>query len=180
MTFKVTIKVNSRPFLEENFESLFKTYFGPLANYVNKHIGDWEGSREIVQGCFLKIWENRERIEISTSVQSYLYSAVRNRMIDHIRTNGKSTSLTEEIEIEEEKNEEDPLRNYLIRQEILKALDKMKPKMKQIFTLSKLEGLTYGEIASYLNISKRAVEDNVAKALILLKDELKNNEIIFS
>ncbi len=176
----MTITVNSRPFLEENFESLFKTYFGPLTNYVNKHIGDWEGSREVVQACFLKIWENRERIEINTSVQSYLYSMVRNRMIDHIRTNGKMTIVDDELEIADEKSDEDPLRNYLVKQEILKAMDKMKPKMKQIFTLSKIEGLTYGEIASYLDVSKRTVEDNIAKALIMLKDELKNNEIIFS
>jgi RNA polymerase sigma-70 factor (ECF subfamily) len=88
--------------------------------------------------------------------------------------------VDEEVDVPDESNSEDPLRSYVIRQEIMKSLDKMKPKMKQIFTLSKIEGLTYGEIASYLNVSKRTVEDNIAKALIILKDELKNNETIFS
>ena len=172
--------MNSSLDLENNFESIFKTYFGPLCNYVNKHIQDWESSREVVQSCFLKIWEDRNRIEINTSLQSYLYSMVRNRMIDHIRKNGKINVVDEEVDVPDDSNTDDPLRSYVIRQEIMKSLDKMKPKMKQIFTLSKIEGLTYGEIASYLNVSKRTVEDNIAKALIILKDELKNNETIFS
>ncbi|MEL6123360.1 MAG: sigma factor-like helix-turn-helix DNA-binding protein, partial [Bacteroidota bacterium] len=68
---------------------------------------------------------------------------------------------------------------YLLREEILKAVDTLKPKMKKIFSLSKFEGLTYSEIASFMNISKRAVEDNVARSLFLLREELKDNEELF-
>jgi len=152
--------VNKSPFNESNFEEVFKTYFGPLCNYVNSYIKDFEASREIVQGTFLKVWENRDSIDINTSAKSYLYSAVRNRMIDQIRSNKK-------------------LDAYLIREEILKSMDKLKPKMRKIFSLSKIEGLTYSEIAAYLNISKRAVEDNVAKALRLLKEDLQESEVLF-
>ena len=172
--------MSNRPFTEQNFEGIFKQYFGPLCNYVNSYIKDWESSREIVQGTFMKVWENRERIEIQTSVQNYLYSSVRNRMIDHIRSSKKRNQIKEVIEVNDVEDNPDDLQSYLIRQEILKSLDKLKPKMRRIFSLSKIEGLTYSEIASYLNISKRAVEDNVARALRLLKDDLKNNEVLFS
>ena len=128
----------------------------------------------------MKVWENRERIEIQTSVQNYLYSSVRNRMIDHIRSSKKRNQIKEVIEVNDVEDNPDDIQSYLIRQEILKSLDKLKPKMRRIFSLSKIEGLTYSEIASYLNISKRAVEDNVARALRLLKDDLKNNEVLFS
>ncbi len=177
---KCVIKVSNPPFTETNFEEIFKKFFGPLCNYVNSYIKDWESSREIVQTTFLKIWENKERIEVNASIQSYLYSAVRNRMIDHIRSRNKREELKDKLQPVEIEDNPEMLNSFLIRQEIMKSLEKLKPKMRKIFSLSKIEGLTYGEIASYLNISKRAVEDNVARALRLLKEDLKDNEVIFS
>lgn len=171
--------MNTSTISESNFEQVFKAYFGPLCNYVNSHIKDWESSREIVQGVFLKIWEGRDNLEINTSVKSYLYSAVRNRMIDTIRTNKKAKDYASTLDPDGIVNEEKEMDSFLIREEILKSMEKMKPKMKKIFALSKMEGLTYAEIASYLNISKRAVEDNVAKALKHLKEDLAKNPQIF-
>lgn len=172
--------MNKSPFNESNFEEHFKTFFGPLCNYVNSYLKDWEGSREIVQGTFMKIWENKDSIDINTSVKSYLYSAVRNRMIDHIRSNQKLNTYKNTINVDEVEENVDHMNSFLIREEILKSMDKLKPKMKKIFSLSKIEGLTYNEIAAYMNISKRAVEDNVAKALRILKEDLAGNEVIFS
>jgi len=172
--------VNESPFKESNFEEVFKTYFGPLCNYVNSYIKDWEASREIVQGTFLKVWENRDSIAVNTSAKSYLYSAVRNRMIDQIRSNKKLDDYKNTVNVDEIDENLDQMNSYVIREEILKSMDKLKPKMRKIFSLSKIEGLTYSEIAAYLNISKRAVEDNVAKALRLLKEDLQENEALFS
>ena len=165
---------------ESNFEQVFKSYFGPLVNYVNGYLKDWESSREIVQGSFLRIWENKDSIEINSSIKSYLYSAVRNRMIDHVRANKKDIEYQNSLLTENKGEGTEELDTYLIREEISKSMDKMKPKMQKIFRLSKIEGLTYNEIASYLNISKRTVEDNMAKALVFLKDELSKNPEIFS
>ncbi len=164
---------------EDNFEEIFKLYFGPLCNFVNFQINDWELSREVVQGSFLKIWENREKIEISSSVKSYLYSTVRNRMIDHIRANKKLDEYKNTIKATEEAHVDVALNPHLIRSEILHSLGKLKPKMQKIFSLSKIEGLTYSEIASYLNVSKRTVEDNIARALALLRADLKTKEYLF-
>ena len=172
--------MNNNPFDESNFEDVFKTYFGPLCNYVNSYLKNWEGSREIVQGTFMKVWENRDSIEINTSAKSYLYSAVRNRMIDHIRSNQKLDEYKNTVKADDVDENIDNMNSFLIREEILKSMDKLKPKMKKIFSLSKIEGLTYAEIAAYMNISKRAVEDNVAKALRLLKEDLQDNEVLFS
>ena len=169
----------SSPFSEANFESTFKTYFGPLCNYVNSHIKDWEGSREIVQSTFMKIWESRDNIEITTTVKTYLYSAVKNKMIDYIRANNKREETVEDLGFTEIEESEAVLDSMVVRQEILKSLEKLKPQVKKIFSLSKIEGLTYGEIATYLNISKRSVEDNVARAIAHLRDDLKSNEMIF-
>lgn len=172
--------MNKSPFNESNFEEVFKTYFGPLCNYVNSYIKDWESSREIVQGTFMKVWENRDTININTSAKSYLYSAVRNRMIDMIRSNKKLDEYKNAANVDEIEENIDHMNSFVVREEILRSMDKLKPKMRKIFSLSKVEGLTYNEIAAYLNISKRAVEDNVAKALKLLKEDLEGNELLFS
>ena len=172
--------MNKSPFNESNFEEVFKTYFGPLCNYVNSYIKDWESSREIVQGTFMKVWENRDTININTSAKSYLYSAVRNRMIDMIRSNKKLDEYKNAANVDEIEENIEHMNSFVVREEILRSMDKLKPKMRKIFSLSKVEGLTYNEIAAYLNISKRAVEDNVAKALKLLKEDLEGNELLFS
>ncbi len=172
--------MNKSPFNESNFEEVFKTYFGPLCNYVNSYIKDWESSREIVQGTFMKVWENKDTIQINTSAKSYLYSAVRNRMIDMIRSNKKLDEYKNAANVDEIEENVEHMNSFVVREEILRSMDKLKPKMRKIFSLSKVEGLTYNEIAAYLNISKRAVEDNVAKALKLLKEDLEGNELLFS
>jgi len=176
----IVIVVNNSPFNESNFEEVFKTYFGPLCNYVNSYLKDWESSREIVQGTFMKVWENKDTININTSAKSYLYSAVRNRMIDAIRSDKKFSEYKNTVNVSEVDENVEQMNSYVIREEIMKSMDKLKPKMRKIFSLSKIEGLTYNEIAAYLNISKRSVEDNVAKALRILKEDLQDNEIIFS
>ena len=172
--------MSNRPFTEDNFEHIFKTFFGPLCNYVNSHIKDWEGSREIVQSTFLKIWENKDAIEVTTTAKTYLYSAVKNRMIDYIRANKRRGEVEEDQSDEIIEEDSELMDTMVLRQEILKSLNKLKPKMKKIFLLCKIEGLTYGEAAAYLDISKRTVEDNIAKALVLLREDLKNNDLVYN
>ena len=75
--------------------------------------------------------------------------------------------------------ESDQLDPFIVRHTIEKVLKSVKPKSKEIFELNKFEGLTYEEIASYLNISKRSVEDNIARVSILLRSELKNHPYFF-
>jgi len=166
---------------EQTFEEVFKQYFNPLVNYINSHINNWEDSREIVQNTFLKIWEVRERLDIDTSLKSYLYQASKNGMIDFIRMSKRNFAAKEglKMKITEIENEEDILDAYVIRQELKKALENLKPKNREIFILHKIEGLTHKEIANHLHISVRAVEDNVKRATVLLRDLLKKNERIF-
>ncbi|MEL6124210.1 MAG: sigma-70 family RNA polymerase sigma factor, partial [Bacteroidota bacterium] len=127
---------NETEITSANFEEVFKTYFGPLCNYVNSYINNWEGSREIVQGAFMKIWENKEDITITSSIKNYLYSTVRNRMIDGIRTDKKLEEYRNSISVDTLVENPKDLDPYLLREEILKAVDNLKPKMKKILRSS--------------------------------------------
>jgi RNA polymerase sigma-70 factor (ECF subfamily) len=173
----------SRPFENiDDFEIIFKEYFNPLVNFVNKSINNFENSKEIVQTAFLKIWENRSVLEINTSVKGYIYKTVRNGMIDFLRKNKYQTNVIdlENTVVNDFPDDHDELLDpYIVRQAIEKALKNIKPKARKIFELNKFEGLTYDEIAEYMDISKRSVEDNVSKTLILLKAELKNHSELF-
>lgn len=172
-----------KPFVNKgDFEGVFKEYYNPLVNFINKYLNNIESSREIIQMTFVKIWNNRENIEVRTSIKAYLYQIAKNSMIDYIRSNKNNASNIElnikqlEEYAEDEATDLDP---YIVRQAIEKALSPLKPKSKEIFIMNKFEGLNYEEIAEYLNISKRSVEDNISKVIKHLKEELKNHPYFF-
>ncbi len=161
----------------KNFEQIFKDYYEPLVNFVNSRIHNIENSEEIVQDTFTKLWENREKLNIKTSLKSYLYQATRNSMIDFIRkSKNDASSLPEHMEFVD--FEDKKVDVYLIRAKIEEALDTLKPKNKEIFMLNKFEGLTYKEIADYLNMSERGIEDNIARANKQLKKYLEKENLI--
>lgn len=164
------------------FEELFKEYFNPLVNFVNRYLNNFENSREVVQMTFMKLWENRNNFEIRNSTKSYVYQTAKNTMIDFVR---KYKNHMNSFEIENAlvndvaDKDSSYLDPYLLRSAIERCLTELKPKNREIFELNKFEGLTYEEIADYLQISKRSVEDNVAKTLKFLKEELKNHPDFF-
>lgn len=152
-----------------------------LCNFVNRYLNNWENSREIVQNTFVKIWQNKDKIEIKTTVKSYLFQASKNNMIDFIRKSKKEVELSEGIisTIEVNNVSETHLDSTIIKSAILKGLKTLKPKNRQIFELNKLEGLTYKEIADHLDISERAVEDNMSRAFKKLKLYIEEHENLY-
>ena len=159
----------------EEFNELYRTYYGMLVNFAYSGCRDWELSREVVQHCFVRLWERKDELEINRSIRSYLFTMVKNALIDHYKRQEKLTNLSEWNEDTEARSvlsfdEEDIL---AIRYAIKKALNGMKEKRRSIFEMSRFEGLTYSEIASYLGISERAVEDNMAKALEEIRKVIK-------
>ena len=172
-----------KPFVSKgDFEAVFKEYFNPLVNFVNKYLNNLDSSREIVQMTFVKIWKNKENIEVKTSVKAYLYQIAKNSMIDYIRSN-KNNASNIELNIKQIEEYADDVSTdldpYLVKQAIEKALASLKPKSREIFVMNKFEGLNYEEIAEYLKISKRSVEDNISKVVKHLKEELKNHPYFF-
>lgn len=172
----------SRPFENINdFEITFREYYNPLVNFVNKYLSNFENSKEVVQSTFVKIWENKDKIEVHSSLKSYLYQVTKNSMIDFIRKNKNHLNSVEFdtnlFDVYDDNGKSlDP---YIVRQAIEYCLKNKKEKSREIFMMNKYQGLTYEEIADYLNISKRSVEDNISKILVYLKSELKNHPDFF-
>lgn len=164
-----------------DFEITFKEYFNPLVNFVNRYLNDYENSREVVQNTFIKVWNQRQEIVIKTSAKAYLYQVTKNSMIDFVRNqkNKKSGDLTDQLMASIEDVTEEHLDPYIVRQAVESAMQDMKDKSREIFIMNKFEGLTYEEIAEYLKISKRSVEDNIYRVSQHIKEKLKNHPYFF-
>ncbi|MCO6464107.1 MAG: sigma-70 family RNA polymerase sigma factor [Saprospiraceae bacterium] len=172
-----------KPFSDiSDFEAIFKEYFNPLVNFIYKFVKNYETSEEIVQNTFAKIWSSRDKIEVTTSTKAYLYQMSKNAMIDYIRKyHGKECVQIEHEQLENlQDSTEEYLDPYIVRQVVETQLKVLKDKPREIFILNKFEGLTYEEIADYLKISKRSVEDNISKVTKILKEKLKAHPELFN
>ena len=173
----MTIGLDSRG----NFKKLYTDMYGPLVNFAYSKTNDWELSKEIVQNTFVRFWNKREDINIRTSVKSYLYSMVRNGIIDHFRKEQKIVELEEVKSSSKIYVEQDEIAlqdDFKFKYGLKRAIAGLKEKRRRIFELSKFEGLTYNEIANYLNISERTVEDNIAKAFKEIREYFISNSLI--
>jgi RNA polymerase sigma-70 factor (ECF subfamily) len=161
----------------EDYKKFYHLHFDGLVNFVYaRYLKDWDESRDVVQTAFMKIWKNKHKIDITVSAKSYLYMVARNSALDHIRKYKSKMNIVLEEDLTRMDRVEPEIqhdaRAFLIKSKIKEALNVLKPKTRQIFELNKFEGLTYGEIAEYMDISKRTVESNIARALGLMRVRL--------
>lgn len=158
------------------FEMLFKTYYKPLCRYANTYLKDPDGAEEIVQGAFIGLWEKRKAITIETSLKSYLYRAVRNSCLNELKHEQvKQRHLASESLKEEAQSEPaDHLAIHVeLEEKIRAAIQTLPEQCRLIFTMSRFEELKYQEIADQLNLSVKTVENQMGKALKLMRAQLK-------
>ncbi|MFN4144803.1 MAG: RNA polymerase sigma-70 factor [Runella sp.] len=158
------------------FEKLFKSYYRPVCNYAFKILHSPETAEEVASDIFLKIWRNRERIEIQSSFDSYLFRAVRNQCFDYLKSQPKMPDLDiSEInheQIESTPSPEQEMAYWQLYEKVEAAIEKLPTQCKLIFRMSRDEGLKYREIADKLGLSIKTVETQMGRALKSLRDEL--------
>lgn len=159
------------------FEMMFKSYYQPLCRYANTFVNDPEEAEEIVQGSFINIWEKRQAIDINTSVKAYLYRAIRNACLNALKHQKvKHLYAQNEIHTGEryfEASDESTLRDEL-ETKIRKAIQVLPEQCRIIFQLSRFEELKYQEIADQLNLSVKTVENQMGKALKIMREQLRD------
>ena len=154
-----------------SFEKLFREYFSPLMAFARKILVDEDDSREVVQKVFISLWEKRDGIDLSTSLKSYLFTSVHNRSLNVIRDR-KKFSAEEIPEVAGEWDVSAQIESMELEEKIREAIASLPEKCRQIFELSRFDGLKYSEIASQLGISVKTVENQMSKALKILRDKL--------
>ncbi len=153
------------------FEELFRNYFTPLMAFSRRILGDEEDAREVVHQVFINLWEKRSELDLSTSLKSYLFTSVNNRSLNVIRDRKKFSSE----EVPERAGEWDvstQLEAMELEEKIRAAIDTLPERCREIFELNRFEGLKYSEIATQLDISVKTVENQMTKALKLLREQL--------
>lgn len=162
---------------ESSFEKLFDQYYRQLSVFAVKYLNDLETSKEIVQDLFVHIFKTRRTLIITSSLRSYLYQSVRHRCLNYLKQKQTTKSHLEQLALSEESTDELDARIFETELEhrIFQIVDKLPERCREIFTLSRIQGITNKEIASRLNISIRTVETQISKALRVLRDKLGNN-----
>lgn len=159
---------------EKAYDFLMDTCYTTLCTYAFTLTKNHDDAEDIVQNTFVKVWITRKKINPNLSIKNYLYKLVYNEFIDQYRKNKPVTYLEkqylEAIELVVE-NRQEEIDNLM---EILnKAVEKLPPKCKKVFILSKREGLTHTEISEYLNLSIKTVEGHMTSAFKILAEKLK-------
>lgn len=131
---------------------------------------------DLAQDVFLKLWEKRETILITTSFQAYLHRMAANEAISHLR---RSKKWNEQLEIDElpplsaAERSDSPSIEHELRAHIRQAIDRLPERCRAVFLLSRYEELSYREIAEKLDISIKTVENQMGKALKIMREQLK-------
>lgn len=159
----------------ESFNTLFRRYYAPLVRFCFRFVADEDVSAEIVQDLFVKLWTGREKLKISSSLDSYLTSAVRNAAYTYINTQ-RSHNEAHQMLYTGESDETDPsdqLQSNNLEESYRKVLASMPEKRREVFLASRYDGLKYAEIAEKLNISQKTVEAHMMAAIKQLREGLK-------
>jgi RNA polymerase sigma-70 factor, ECF subfamily len=154
------------------FEVLFRSHYRPLCAFAMQYVKDGDKAEDLVQDLFFRLWMDREKTNVTTSLKAYLFQAVRNRCLNAVKVQGRVRSLNEEADdsIEEGERTEEEHAERAAR--VNAAIELLPEERRKVFKLSRHEGLKYHEIAERLGISVKTVENQMGKALKTLREEL--------
>ncbi|QDO94903.1 sigma-70 family RNA polymerase sigma factor [Formosa sediminum] len=157
------------------FIKMVESHYDELYVYSKSLCRDELLAKDLVQDVFFKLWEKRESLNTDTLLKGWLYKAIKNKYLDHIKKHSRETFFLEKTfsdtlstVVQQDYNENLDRKLELLEQEI-QVLPK---KCKQVLIMSKKEGLTNIEIANYLGVSLKTVEGHLTKAFKILKDNL--------
>ena len=170
-TYKLTLK---------EYKSFFNKLYTSLCLFSNKYVEDIEMSKDIVQEVFIKVWEDQIEFKSENNVKSYLYTSVKNKSLDYLKSKVfRSTSRLSKIKLE--KIEELESDAFFFREVVLSessnfienAVNTLPNKCAQIIKLS-IKGLSNAEIADELDLSINTIKTQKKIAYKRLKPLLKN------
>ncbi|TDN98971.1 RNA polymerase sigma-70 factor [Sunxiuqinia elliptica] len=168
---------------ESTFRAIFITYFESLELFAKAYVLDQQIAKDIVQEVFTNLWSKKTSIPTDVNIKSYLYQATRNTCLNYLKK--------QQVRANYEKHTRDKYNELLLNyeallqlnfdefsySELLNALNEavlqLPEKCREVFELSRIEGLKNREIAEQLGISVKAVEGHITKALKHIKVQLK-------
>lgn len=158
---------------KKEFEIIFKEYYERLCRYAEMILKDADSAEEVVQNTFVRLWEKKDKFKAEISLKSYLYKAVYNSALNEVKHKQVRNKYMEikanETPAYDQVNEHG---SGELEKQISKALEKLPEQCRVVFKMSRFQELKYKEIAEILNISVKTVENQMGKALKIMRVQL--------
>lgn len=166
---------------QREFQEIYHQHFNGLANYAYSVLKDKDAAKDVVQDVFLDLWNKRETLSIKTSLEAYLVRAVKFKSIDFIRKDKTKQQYVANMtpsNVPHTETDSDDGQTEDRKKQLSYAIAQLPTKCRQVFLLSRINGYTYKEIAAEMDISTKTVENQISRALKLLRQKLSDLMIL--
>ena len=159
-----------------SFDTLYKHYYKKVYLFARGILKSHEDAENLVQEVFVKIWEKRKELDASLSFESFVYTISYNTSISLIRKKLSEKSFQEEWfrRIQNEMQVVNEADYNDLNDRAKKLIEQLPPRRRQVYVMSREEGLTYLEISKRLGISVNTVENHIAASLRFLRQHLRD------
>jgi len=166
--------------LASAFDRLFGAYSHKLYYFAFSILKSKEDSEEIVQNTFFKVWEKRKSLNSNLSFKSFLFSVAYNSIVDLLRERLKERKYRENIlnKASVNYNLEEAVEFGDLLDNVEKIIKNLPPRKNEIYLLSRVDHLSYSEIAEKLNISVKTVENSINFSINFIKERLGKDSLI--
>lgn len=157
------------------YKQLFELHYRKLFGISLKYVSIKEVAEEIVQDIFIYLWDERNKVQINTSLESYLITSVKNKSINYLKSKYGSKDFVEVTDsqyISNELSADAELEISELKNIIRHAIKNLPPKCGIIYHLSRNAGMTYQQIADELNVGKETVKTQMGIALLKIREHL--------
>lgn len=157
------------------FDYIFNYYYSALCAYSLQYLHDRNQAEDIVQDFFVMLWMEAPRLKIKSSLKSYLFASVKNKCLDfqkHEKVDSRYRTFVLHSSDDQGHSADQYFSESELRQIVERSLDKLPPRCREIFEMSRFKGLSNQEISDRLSISKRTVELQISNSLKILRKEL--------
>jgi RNA polymerase sigma-70 factor (family 1) len=161
----------------EAFNEIYERYWLKLYRASIKRIKSSDDAKDIVQDLFISLWMKRETLVINRSLSSYLYTAIKYKVINHIEANIVKNNYLNSLNkaVMDYDNSTYETIDFQDMEKLLDSgINNLTPKVKEVFELSRKKHLSVNEIAQKLNVSDQTIKNQISKALKSLRVHLQN------
>lgn len=160
----------------ESFNKIFRRFYAPMIRFCIRFVADSDIAAEIVQDFFVKLWTNRDKLNINSSFEPYMMRSIQNSAYTYINKERSHEEINLKV-FTEEGEASDPsqeLQSKHLEAAYRKILAEMPEKRRLVFQASRFDGMKYAEIAEKYDLSQKTVEAHMSAAIKQLKEGLKD------
>jgi RNA polymerase sigma-70 factor (ECF subfamily) len=161
------------------FDAIYNSYCHKLHEFVIRYVKQEEDAEGIVQEVFIKIWNARGKIDVYASFESFLFTIAYNSTMSLLRKRVSESKSREYLKSQQQIDTADQVIDEIqfkeLNSKVQSLLKKLTPRQKEIYLLSREEGLTHKEIAKKLSISENTVKNHLVTSLKYLKSHIDSS-----